>query len=586
MRFQSKNSRARWQALGFALAMLPILVPDLPSQRLKSRVPQPATAAPQAARGLLTFALYDLNINGYKSIGTTITLLPVNLKVDVMWVPPKGDTQEWQWQVAEQPFPADPSQPPKALRGMGKAKSGHFTIDFATFPPLGKARQTNAAVAKVGNITTAPPASTSGSRSQFKLPQGDGSRDFYIRLVPIGPGRGAKLPSNTIIAEYRPSKLPTSVTKITTPEDLAKQQAAKAESLRTHKLQIVGWELMVFEDPNRWGCVVIVSNPHYKKSAAMNPWALYEPGREVCPRIDPSTRQKGAVGWAWEGVKGWGKAWDGLVHSYDYAKSWVASQVASGVPCNMLGDMEDDCEAFARDVAATALEVGLVAAGIPPSLPDLTAVQQAAKGQIVDAAVTYTCETIEAQGGTCTPAMRDMLKKVYTAGFDQLQKQIAKSGSEPHCGDAAAAKLHGKLPLPCFTDHGITVKPAVGAVLEPMKVTVRVTRHRNDFPIDRDCRVTAGVWLKNTHPEVGPIEGNPFRPGIPVPLPPMKIGDSKTVTLVLGPPDMVSNKRFLSSDQPYGDWLSLYRGGQGTVGGGAGECAAGDSKNVSIPVDL
>ena len=228
---------------------------------------------------------------------------------------------------------------------------------------------------------------------------------------------------------------------------------------------------------------------------------------------------------------------------YDEAKAWTATQFAKTLPCDMLGKAAEDCKKYGEQLAGAAINVGLVAAGVPPTLPDLNS---AAKGKAVAVGVDFTCASIESSGGKCSPELRSALSKAYGAGLDKLQSQLNQTTKEPGCGNATIAHEHGREPLPCFGNYpGVEFRPADGAVYQPPMVTVRVTRKFAGPPdlARSGYELRAQLTLQNKfegqiesyYDPVPPTElsGELFVPAT-LTLPSLGMGQSATVTLLMG----------------------------------------------------
>jgi hypothetical protein len=503
-----------------------------------------------------------------------ITFYRSSAKLRLLWTAPPGGTSSRRWQVSLQPFQSSAAASPAGLLAEGDAtgewSSGGkvFWVDLLSFPPLAKTTAVSgtrpgAPVASVPSRAlppTSPAAATSShavAPSAAALP--DGRVDFYIRIIPVKDGKPAGLPSNSVVARYFPG---------TNPDDPAAhgidptaQQKAVATFLKAaavHRVDILATALPVFEDPSRWGCIVVVANPYYGQ---IHPLGSYREGKEYCPPKDPDKMQKSTGERIVEGVEGFGKAWDGLAWAYDQAQSYVASQFSELVPCEWLGDeAEASCEKIAKQVAATAIKVGLAAAGVPPTIPDLEGMGDMAKGKAADAAAAYTCDIVESEGGTCTPEMRAAMEKVYAQGLDQLRLSLERQAEEPGCGDVQTAKELGLLPLPCFgVFPGAEVKPASGSVDEPAQVTFRVTRLKPDPAFLPACRVTARSWMKSYSTALGkPYDWEPFKRVEGATLPSLAVGKSVVVTL-----ELPRNLFGLKGETPATTWWDLYRNAEG-----------------------
>jgi hypothetical protein len=237
------------------------------------------------------------------------------------------------------------------------------------------------------------------------------------------------------------------------------------------------------------------------------------------------------------------------------------------VPCSMLKDLGEGvastCQDIAKKVAATAIDVGLMAVGVPPTIPDLEGMGKLAKGEVVEAAVDYTCDAIESEGGKCTPEMREGLAQAYGKALDEMQKGLKRQASEPHCGDVQGAKEQGYIALPCFSDYPDTeVKPAPGTVETSPAVKIRITRTKPD-PFPMSCAVMASLVVRNDVAGFGKIEVSLWPAG-QVSVPAIaSVGGSSVVTLQLGP-----RKPWTSPIGKQGsivEWYQILSGGTGTL---------------------
>lgn len=541
--------------------------------------------------------------------------------IKLVWETASPASHQWRWQIAAQPFPAGGGIPSPGLLNEGEATYDHFPLDLTVYLPAGSgaapapapkkkslpggkagSAQAGSAVMQIGNVVvdTQPVFSTVPAT-------------FHIRLAAFKDGKAAGPVSNTVIAHYQPGSSQDQGLGEAIGKTVAQKQQALAlldQAKKTYELKILSFKPAIFEDPNRWGCVVVLGNPHYQK--VPHPLAGFKPGKEYCPPVDPSTQEKSTADWVWEGIKGYGKAWDGLSGYYNGAKDWLASQIAEAVPCEWLGKkLESKCEGAAKQLASYAISAGLAAVGLPPSLPDLSALNEAGKGKIADAAVEFSCDTFENNGGKCTPELRAQLKKYYKTALDELQKQIAKNlkhqAHEPGCGDAQTAKEHGLLPLPCFTDFPDTaVKPATGSVYEPPRVKVRITRKAMTPKGVEGCNSLAvDLWLSNKFPggylsgknlPPASVSGAAYKTEVAA-IPKLDSGKSTEVVLDLNHMAPVNVPGNYWPDFYFQNWKVLYWGGKGTLSAGVlasadagaslgkmfGSCATGDSWTIQIP---
>jgi hypothetical protein len=490
-----------------------------------------------------------------------------NPTAHLIWESASSSNLSWRWQVSRQPFSGPVGSPPPGLIAEEPVVASRFAIGLAKF--LGSQRL------------------------------GASGIDFYIRLVAT-EGAQAVAASNVVVAHYLPGDTSSAITADAFEKEAErKRREAALKAMSTlYTADVISFTPAMFADPNRWGCVVVVKNPHV--GSLGHPLATYGPGQH-CGK---SYSGQGHTLTPWDYITGWAKAYDVVSQFYDEAKAWTAQQFANTLPCGMLGKAADECNKYSEQLAGAAINVGLSAAGVPPSLPDLNEV---AKGQAVDAGVGFTCATIESNAGKCSPEMKTALAKAYGEGLDRLEKQLDRTMKEPGCGSAAAAHEHGREPLPCFGDYpDVEFRPADGAVYRPPMVTVRVTRTAPGLPdlgkSEYELRVNLilqnkfpGGQIESYYKPVPPtdLSGELFVPGR-LTLPAVGVGQSATVTLPLGGIKQHTFSTTAGGYAVHNGWCALYNGASGSVSvsatcrsanGNAVSCALPGEKAVQIPKD-
>lgn len=508
-----------------------------------------------------------------------------------------GTNVVWVYQVADRPFADTPDLSPDGLLHTGSVPGSAFDIDFESFPPLG--------VAPVrGFVRQVPQEQTTAPTARAVQPA-DAARErprtFYVRILPLQAGTPAGLASNPVVVHFRPGPDPAddrARNAITTGQAAAEAAAALESARQVYSATFVSFRPAIFPDPNRWGCVRVVKNPYAQQ--LLHPLLGFMPGQEYCGRS-----YKGAGYHAtglWDYAAGWVKVYEIIQTFYDGTKSWMAEKFAGAVPCKWLGeDAEHDCHDAAAALAGEGLSAGLAAAGLPPSLPSLGALKNTAKGDVVDAAVEYTCASIESQGGECTPGMREALHDAYQYGLDKLEQEVTEQATEPGCGDTEEAHAHGREPLPCFLQYpGVEISAATGSVYQPPIAVIRVSRVKQDPPAPvTDCRLRLDLWLHN-HFSGGYLQGASVNPadldGAPYedeyqPVPPLALGHSAdlTVTLLRIRPFVVPGHFVQPTPGTSDDWWRLWYGGHGEAiaalvgASGTTSCGTAGVQPVSIP---
>lgn len=522
------------------------------------------------------------------------------------WRSPHSKQFAWKWEVSLQPFAAAGDGASQVLASKlipsvpAAGDIATFLIDFNQVPPLGKAPSTatdgasgQAEVAVVPGATAALPGdATRGGVRNAVAEQAAGARtaaaaanesanvavpgnlavpefpmDFHIRIVPLLPdNEPAGPPSNAVVLHYEPAVDPASVEAL----EAAKAQAAIDHALanleqqagQLYSLEILDWKPVVFENPNRFGCVNILEK---------GPIPIGFSTGELCPKpyrgkgnnfdlsdLDPVAIAEGLADFA-----------SGL---YGDLKSGILDLAMDVLPC------PSGQEAACRAALTTAMDAALASAGIPPSLPNFDEIKAAAKGELVDLAMETALNELPG-GVVCkgVPECEAQLRNAIEQGLDESIDLLTAKAAEPHCGK-------GHHPLPCFNQYpGWKVVPAKGAVYEPFTARIRVTRNPVPMPaglVPAACRVGIDLVLDN-HLTSGlfgqpyakqkienvELHGKPFD-AVYAPLPPLAPGESTTVTLAFVKYQHYVVPGFDAKNHIYilmQHWLALYGKGSGSL---------------------
>jgi hypothetical protein len=499
--------------------------------------------------------------------GTEQPLESSNLTAHFVWKSIAQNQFVWYWQVAGRNFSGPVTLSPDGLLAQKQISSPTFPIDFGSFPPLN--------------------AVTVNNRSRQP------ATDLYIRLVAVKDGKPFGVASNVVVAQYQPGKDSSGGTSGGAFDEAARRKREAEELAKAYHVQVLSFKPAIFADPDRWGCIYIIKNTDPYLAGAY-------PRGEHCgePYRGPGYQANSA----WDYITGWAKAYELASNFYEDAKKFVAHRFAESLPCEALGKTASACEKYANELAGMAINAGLAAVGVPPSLPSLSEI---AKGQAVNAAVDLTCTTVENQGGQCSPKLRDALKKAYSAGLDKLAYDLDHVTKEPGCGNEKEAHENGREPLPCFGNNPrIEFRPADGAVYQPPMVTVRVTQNNSPVPEFSDLQLQLSVWLKNRFPG-GTIES--YYPPVPptdlaaelfaprsITLTSLAPGQSLNLVLPMGG---IKQYTFSIPQERYAvhnGWCALYNGGTATASASTtcrnsfGErvsCGVGGERTIQMPKD-
>ncbi len=476
----------------------------------------------------------------------------------------------FRWQVTASPFPefaggeSDMEPPGLVASGEEIAKNKRFFVDF-----------------KEVAAGLPPPDS------------------FYVRILPIyGPGIAlpAGQPSNVIRVYYTGEPPPQPPFKLysTSPPNL-------------FSVKLVSFTPPDFENPNRWGCVVITG---YEEPVPPLFKTVFPLG-QVCPKSykgagdDRITSVGEFFEWAFDSIT---DALDWVSKKYDQLKKLAVDIALNytpfGLQCDLAAKAAGAGDGFCRTAAEIGVNAGMAALGLPPTIPNYNELID--KG--VDAAVELAAETITEQAGfPCIGPCRDALRNGFASAADNLKK----SAYTPGCTGAEEAHKHGREPL-CLPP-GVIAKPAPGAVYTPPVAVVAVTRLAGERDpeslFDQGCDVSVGITFSNHFP--GGTVWGPFNNTKEVP------GQAISGTLYEGEGSV------LAEDAPYGsvqtfvfpfetairhqfpwtrelwlqsqfmqrdaagpmgpDWFTLYSGATAVVSAGVGCGIQGDSRTYQMP---
>jgi hypothetical protein len=229
-----------------------------------------------------------------------------------------------------------------------------------------------------------------------------------------------------------------------------------------------------------------------------------------------------------------------------------------------------------RKAFKVAVEAGLAAMGVPPTIPNFDQLMSEGKDYLIEMAV----KELEDQGIVCDVTCEGAIK----AGFDKLTDSASGLGSGSDSGTGASG-------YPLFW------KAHPLAQDQPASMSVRVTRRPETaaIPLKETGVCSLLVWNGSTNTIYGPkLEGAPFI-GVAMDIPPMQPGESMTIPVVLqrmawNPPkgltlQTASGQSFQPTPDPaYGLWSLLYYGSNITfdLRGPVFSTTGSDGKKVSV----
>jgi len=362
-------------------------------------------------------------------------------------------------------------------------------------------------------------------------------RTFYVRLLPVLEDDSLGQPSNTVVVRYGPPPAPevtgdiegayeAQVLSFTHYRAADPDYAACMRS--TYELRrcinVVGFddglvyssqaEGTIFESLYEQQCTIVI--PRGSPSCGC-PGVSCSSGGSSCswsPSDWGSCVQEGAE-WAFEAVKdfsNWAsESWEWLKEQAVYVMleftpigwgcQWAEDQDESGT-------VPDD---FCHDAMRVALETGMAALGIPPSLPNFKELVENGK----EYAFQMALQEMRSAGLECDSVCEEALR----AGYNYAADQIGSGGG----GGGGAG-----VPTMLYEPHPLAVE-------QPFTLLVRVERRVESAGIpDEDLELCGLSILSHAARTVNgkPVEGAPYE-GVGLELPLLAPGDAITIPVVL-----------------------------------------------------
>ncbi|MBS0381055.1 MAG: hypothetical protein JSR56_01370 [Proteobacteria bacterium] len=365
------------------------------------------------------------------------------------------------WQIAAQPFPAfvggaaaDLEPSGLLAQGDGSGTAGMFT----------------------GNLKS--------------LLAGRNPDSVYVRVLPL-VGNGANVlagrPSN-VIRVYVAGTPPT--------QDLHLPSTAAKPKPNLYTIKLVEFTPPDFADPNRWGCVVVTGHKPGPPAGSFGSLQTRFPvGAQICPKAYRGEgRHIDSVGdfitWAADGIT---SAFDWVAGAYNGLKAAVVNTILDVThACDLIGVAGAGAGSACRTIANAAADAGMLALGVPPSLPNFNQLVD----QGIDGAVQFAADAVASQTGIpCTAGCQDLLRKGLVAAGDTLKS----TAFSPGCVGDAEAHAHGSEKL-CLPD-GVITKPAPHSIDIPPMARVEIVRLRHLADAGTGaCHVSGKIEFTNQFP--------------------------------------------------------------------------------------
>jgi hypothetical protein len=419
------------------------------------------------------------------------------------WASSAAEATEGTWEVADRPFPADSEsnllKPPGLLwAGEVEGRGGQFKIDFAMVSILSVPRNvtlpsaltkkppkaidtqpnqvevTNALATENAPTTQAPRANSApqpggviaqkpeskqkssliGQINPYKGPSklaGAGAnvrasvlemvkgvqlqgfwprtlQTWYVRIVPVAQGKPAGGPSNTVVIRF-----------VTGPPDENIINDPLTHKPAPYDVVITKTRAPKFPAPGEAGCVKVTRNTTV--------WTFFGPksygkNDELCPLPSSNDESPASEFFSalWEGLS---SLVDYLAQAYSDLKAALLNLVAGAVGCGS-GSSGTVCDAV-NDGLQGALDVGMAAVGLPPSLPNVQ--------ELVNEGEDYLVDQVAEQTGVPADAIRPVV--------DSAVKAIRNAQANP--------------PPPSWVPAGVPVTPVPEGQYVPGTLVVELT---------------------------------------------------------------------------------------------------------------
>jgi hypothetical protein len=358
------------------------------------------------------------------------------------------------------------------------------------------------------------------------LPVSFGNTSFHVRVIPL-QGISAGIASNNVRFDVVPSQavdlggVPTSLAPPKVTFEFTPPLAADAAFSRC----VVVKELTdAFELPAKGSFWYPIAST-YQQAAG-------DPTQKFC--YEPDEDDEGGLLGAFQAfVEFVADAVDFVATAYEDIKAAIVSVLAA--PCGLIGIDQGTCDV----VAEAALTVVLVAAGIPPSIPNFAAVVDGMKGDLANAVVSLAadlpgvataCDAVAtgSKGSDQVPTCHELAAQAIDELIVHVEAQVSN----------AAAKSAGVLTYP-----GVVFVPHPEGIWHPPTFTVTVTNPSTQQAAAH-CQLSAAVTSTITHTwdEVWPshklsdvtgvVSGDPFEV-VTFTTPELSPGESVTREVVL-----------------------------------------------------
>jgi hypothetical protein len=448
------------------------------------------------------------------------------------WSTSVSNTAHGTWQLSLQPFPggADPLESPPGLVASGDVLCAgcQFAVDLGEiFPALAEPEKQPAKAwqhvmvgsfldpaaqfpqgavktqsqSASGSLTIAPATKVGGVYKGLPTPLA-----LYFRIIPrTAQGLTAGPPSNTAVLEWTGIVSdPIKVSIVDCKTNPSHPSCPPPQPSPEYTLEILEYHGFIAAQGGHEGCFIVLEDSVSWIGGIVK--LQYKKGQVLCP---PEPEEQGLIEQIVSYIT---SAVDWASNAYADLKAEVISLVGKVVPSSIC---PPSC-------LSTALDLALVAAGVPPSLPNFE--------QLTEQGIDYLAEEAVAQAGL-PPGVHDLAKAEFEKGI--------KAGIE--AAKYAYADSANWLPA------GVPLKPDPLGTLQLPSLHFKVTRMGSSAGKCTISAISMDGWPGNVVPSATETQGQKsteemnklpwgmlYR-GLQTPAPKLKPGESMEWTVAFAP---------------------------------------------------
>jgi len=430
------------------------------------------------------------------------------------WYNPDPQVDQAIMQVSLFPF-SDTTAPSGVYEKKIEAK-GQFSVDFAGVfeadPEGGFLPSAQLKFSQTGEASTDTTGIQALAKFQNSALWKNNLATWYLRVIPLNAGQIAGDPSPQVIVHQIPTVAGEEVNFYSPPS--------------IYDVEIKDFQPIHFPEAGVCQGAMILDTAYTIDQMGQTA-TLFPAGTVLCPAPYKGIGEQSWYESLWDFVSS-GVSW--VSEAYNTLKSSIVNAVG-GLVCG--GNAE--CTA----ALAAGLDIGMVALGIPPTLPNFD--------QLMSEGLNYVAATLAEQAGCPDVACKELIKQGLEEAIESTKN------TNPGCMDAGQAHNEGLEPL-CLPE-GVTAHPDPRALHSSAVATVEIRRNstpitdQGGYEMFKDSYLlSVGFTATNAGPVGGkiinippydesmiitePLDAAVFR-SVSAPIPPLQPGESVTLPFSL-----------------------------------------------------